>query len=382
MRLSLHAREPRAEDRVEPSPIRLLTLLAAPRADAGELGDALSALTPLQTARLLESIAHHRIDGLAHRALSRLPAGDVDPWLRSALRRRHQHLAAATLSQGLALSEILETFHRARFPVVVMRGLRSVEGIYGDPGSRPFEDHDLLVPPSGVEKARRVLVRMGFEEAAPGLLRRRGTIVDLHSDPFGARRRPTRGMLFPLAVEALFDRAAPGRVAGAPALLLDKEDEFLLLAVHLVKHSFDRLIRIADLAHLLTSRCKAICWRTLRCRAEASRTLPLLAWALESATLLGAAIPADLLPSVPRGAVEAALMWRVLDLRPLPYSGEVLMALAAPGLGARLHFLMDALLPADEAPGGALAKTTVVPHRAVRLLRQAAGQIAERRRAR
>ena len=44
------------------------------------------------------------------------------------------------------------------------------------------------------------------------------------------------------------------------------------------------------------------------------------------------------------------LLRRVRALRPLPYSGEILVALAAPRLRDRAAYLMDALLPGGEAP--------------------------------
>ncbi|HEU4401242.1 MAG TPA: nucleotidyltransferase family protein, partial [Candidatus Polarisedimenticolia bacterium] len=349
----------------------LLGLLASPRACPEALERALSDLPGEERAPLLERIAFHRIDGLAHRALEALPRAAQDPWLRPVLKRRYQRLAAATLAQGLALAELLEAFDGARVPVLVMRGLRSVEGIYGDPGLRPFEDHDLMVPPAAFEAARAVLNRQGFAEPAPGLHRRGGLIVDLHVDPLGARRRPSRQAIFPIPVEGLFARALPGLVAGAPALRLAPEDEMHLLAIHLVKHSFDRLIRIADLAHLMVGHGQAVCWEALRRRAEESRTLRLVGWALEAATLLGAAFPAAFRPAPIPGAIEAALMRRVLELRPLPYTGEVLMACAARRLSDRVLFLMDALLPAGEVPADNWSRAAALPRRTAALARGA-----------
>jgi hypothetical protein len=352
--------------------------MAAPGTHEGRLRLALSALPAAAVPALLEGIAYHRIDGLAHRAVSRLPQGSVDPWLRSTLRRRHQRFAAATLAQGLALAEVLEALERAGLPVVVMRGLRSVESIYCDAGSRPFEDHDLLVPPADVAGAREILGRLGFARQAHGLFRRGGVIVDLHVDPLGAERRPSRARIFSLPVGPLFERARPGRVAGAPALLLSVEDDLLLLAIHLVKHSFDRLIRIADLAHLLERHRQAFGWEALAERAAAARCARLLAWALEAAALLSGPVSVSRAAEPEAGALEAALMRRVLQLRPLPFTGEILMALAAPSLLDGARFLWDALLPAGERAGAAPV-VAAIPRRAIDLARQAAWRLSERR---
>ncbi|MFQ5876148.1 MAG: nucleotidyltransferase family protein [Acidobacteriota bacterium] len=356
----------------------LLELLASPSPEPAALRHALRCLPGAEVPRLLERIRLHRIDGLAHRVLSRLPRGAADPWLRSTLKRRHQRIAAATLSQALALAELLDAFRSARVPVVVMRGLRCVEAVYGDAGARPFDDHDLLIPRASVGSAHAVLERQGFRERARGLYRRGGVLVDLHTDALGARRRPTRLAAFPVWTEVLLARAVPGVVAGAPASILPLEDELLLLAIHVVKHSFDRLIRVADLAHLIASRASSIDWEALRRRCEATRTDKLLGWALEAAALLGAPSPPELRAEGGAGRLERALMRRALAWRPVPYTGEILMALAIPSRARRLAFLLDALVPGGEVPDGLRRRTAFVSGRTVALMRDGVRHIASR----
>ena len=368
-------------DGTVPQAAGLPGLLAAPVPQDEALHEALAPLSSAAISDLLDRIAFHRIDGLAQRAIARLPQDSLDPWLRSALKRRAQRFAAATLSQALALADILEALERASIPVVVMRGLRTLEAVYGGPGLRPFEDHDLLVRPEDRDAARAALLRQGYEERAWGLFRRGGVLVDLHIDPLGAHRRPSRQAVFPVNVQSLFARATPGLVAGAPSLLLEPEDELLLLAVHLVKHSFDRLVRIADVAHFVYQTRGVLDWGRLFRRAEACGTVRIVGWALEAATLLGVGVRAVDLPAVEDdGRLERFLMSRVLDLRPLPYTGEALMAFAAPTLRARLLFILDALWPAGELPEGAWRKTAALPRRVLDLATGGANRVAERRR--
>jgi hypothetical protein len=356
-----------------------VALLAAPGPNGAALLSVLDSMGPEETPALVERLVHHRVDGLAWRALGGLPAAATDEWLRATLRRRHQQRAAATLAQGLALAEVLEVFSRAGLPAVVMRGLRTIEWIYKDAGARPFEDHDLLVRPADETAAAAALARLDYEAVARGLYRRGTVNIDLHTDPIGARRRPSRGALFPIDVEALFRAAGPGRVAGAPALLLAEEDEILLLALHLVKHSFDRLVRTADLAHLLAVHGRAVCWERVRERAEAARALRLVGLAFGAAESLGVATPAPIRLDGPPSGLTGLLLRRVRALRPLPYSGEILMALAAPRLADRLRFLFDALAPAGEAPAEGW-RAADLPRRTVVLLDGAAREIRQRRR--
>ena len=358
-------------------------LFASPVPHDQALRTALQGLPGGAMPALLDRLSFHRLDGLAHRAVSRLPQDAIDPWLRSALRRRAQRLAAATLSQALALAEVLETLERRGIAVAVMRGLRSVESIYGDPALRPFEDHDLLVLPADRDAAGSALKRSGFDRAAGGLFRRGGVLVDLHTDPLGARRRPARHLLFRVSVPDLFERATRGLVAGAPSLLLEPEDELLLLAIHLVKHSFDRLVRIADLAHFLFHRRGDLDWTLLARRAQAWGSARVIGWALEAAAMLGVSVrPFGLSTDRGESALERYLIGRVLALRPLPGTGEFLMALTAPTLRTRLLFLLDALWPESERPRGALTRASALPQRVFDLARGGARHVAERRRLR
>src|SRR5262249_58045055 len=81
---------PLAEHPFAPPPLGLLGLVAAPIQRPDELRERLSRLPEREVAPLLQRFAAHRLDGLAHLALSRLPRDGSSPWLRAALQRRHQ----------------------------------------------------------------------------------------------------------------------------------------------------------------------------------------------------------------------------------------------------------------------------------------------------
>ena len=361
----------------------VLGLLASPIPQDDPLRAALRTLTPAGLAALLDRIAFHRIDGLAHRAIGRLPQGEIDPWLRSALKRRSQRFAAATISQALALAEVLEALNRDGIPVVVMRGVETVETVYGDPSLRPFEDHDLLVLPEDERGARVALAGLSFVEQSRTLFRRGGVLLDLHTDPLGACRRPTRHEAFSVETPDLVARAARGQVAGAPALILQPEDTLLLLAIHLVKHSFDRLIRIADLSHFVFRKRGVLDWGLLERRAGLCGASRLLGWGLQAAGILGVGVRAiDRPVAEDDGMVERHLMARALALRPLPYCGEILMMLAARGFGRRVRFLLDALWPAGEAKPHGWKRAQALPRRVFDIAVGGSRQAAARRRIR
>jgi putative nucleotidyltransferase-like protein len=356
-------------------------LFAAPfpqdKALQRELGD----LPRRGLPRLLDVIAYHRLEGLAHRAVGRLPQDSIDPWLRSSLKRRSQRLAAATVSQALALAEVLENLARRSIPVAVMRGLRMVESIYGDRSLRPIEYHDLLVLSEDREQAGTALLRLGYLEQGWGVFRRGGAVVGLHVDPLGAHRRPSRQSVFPVHVRSLFCRATPGFVAGGPSLLLEPEDELLLLAIHLVRHSFDKLVLLADVAHFVHQKRSDLDWDLLLHRARSCGVSRILGWTLRATTLLGVAVRAVDIPCAEDdGPLERFLMSRVLAMRPLPHTGEALMTLAAPTLRLRLLSLIQAFWLECERPVGARPSTTDLPRRVPDLAMRRASRAAVRRR--
>ena len=329
----------------------LLALLAAPEPQDEALSRGLSALSRTDIPVFLEGVAFHRLEGLAHRAIGRLTPSSVDPWVRSTLRRQAGRRAAAALSQTLILAEILVALDRAATPVAVLRGLRACEAIYGDVALRAFSAHTLLVLREDRDAARKVLLRLGYDEAGIGVFRRGGAVVRLQTNPLDGRSRSAPWSVFPLHVESLFARGTPGLVAGAPSLLLQPEDELHLLALHAVCRSFDRLIRIADVAHFVSRGRSDLDWDLLFHRARTSGTARVLGWALCAMARVGVTVRAvDLPPPETGGRLETFLMRRVLEGRPIPGTGAVLLWIASGTLGAPLLVLREMLGRARALP--------------------------------
>jgi putative nucleotidyltransferase-like protein len=333
----------------------LPALLAAPEPHDETILRGLASLSRADIQVFLESVAFHGLEGLAHRAIGRLSPSSIDPWIRSSLRRKAARNTAAALSQTLFLAEILDALDRSATPVAVLRGLRACEAIYGDLSLRPFTSHTLLVLQEDREVARKVLLRLGYTEAGHEIFRRGGVTVKLRRDPFG---------VFPLHMESLFARATPGLVAGAPSLLFQPEDELHLLACQAVRHAFDRLIRLADVAHFVSRRRPDLDWDLLFHRARTCGTTRVLGWALRAMALVGVSVRAVDLPAPePGGRVEDFLMRRVVEGRPLRYTGAALLWIASRTLGAPLLLLREFFKPSSLWPGIDRRGTQVSPRR-------------------
>jgi hypothetical protein len=214
--------------------------------------------------RLAATAGREGVAGLVYRGLTLDPAAALVPErVRVELRQVAREQAAAHAWQEAALAELLDAFWRHGISPVLLRGHALVVSLYGSDGSlRPQLDHDLLVPQREMTEAHRVLRGLGFEEGteARDVFSRDDATVDLHHDPYDRSRVPSRARVIRADVEGVLRRAVEVRVAGHVVLQPCPSDRVLLLSTHLVKHSFDRLIRMVDIAE---------CWRQTPPDAEA-----------------------------------------------------------------------------------------------------------------
>jgi hypothetical protein len=208
--------------------------------------------------RLAATAGREGVAGLMGRSLDGDPVASLVPErVRAELRQIAREQAAAHAWQEAALCEVLDAFGRCGLSPVLLRGHALVASLYNADGSlRPQLDHDLLVPLREMPEARKVLRRLGFEDSTetPDVFNRDDVTVDLHHDPYDRSRVPSRGRVIVADADGVHRRAIEARVAGRSVLQPCPSDRVILLSTHLVKHSFDRLIRMVDIAE---------CWRQL-----------------------------------------------------------------------------------------------------------------------
>lgn len=195
--------------------------------------------------------------------------------LAAALRDRlaFEHVAATRCRR--ALDEALVALAASGIPVVALKGPLLAERLYPPSVVRPSSDLDLLFSPRSLERALATLEGLGYRpepgaSVAPSrpwshhvALTRSGSPpieahFRLHSE-FGAE----------LPAAQFLARAEPVHTrGGAPALVLDRIDELIYLAVHAAAHRLIRLGWLVDLA-LLVRASPAIDWDEVgrRCRA-------------------------------------------------------------------------------------------------------------------
>jgi hypothetical protein len=193
---------------------------------------------------------------------------------------------------------------------VVFKG-PAVAARYPEPGLRPMDDIDLLLPQAHHRHALEALGRAGWEVTRAGsdghydTVLRHGEIpsflLEVHYGLEDASQRTTA-----LNSDELWARRQPLECAGTKAFGLPPVEEIVVLAAHAGKphHRFVRLVWMADLAMIVSHAERhdiAIDWGRVRDVARVGRCLPVVGAALAMARRAGLDAPVGLFPLPTRG---------------------------------------------------------------------------------
>ena len=212
------------------------------------------AFLSLAESHSLTSLCCHRLEEACAEAI---PAG--------VLQRLRRELQANTRRSLFLSGELLRIFDglgRAGVPALALKGPVLAWWIYEHPGLRRFQDLDILVGRSDLDRAFECFYSLGFRtdylpsgtpKLAPSaheisLYRTSpAAVVDLHWD----LAPPEMGLC--LDVRQMLPRAMTVPVAGRLVPTFGVEDQILFCAFHGGKHRWVRLAWLADLCALVES---------------------------------------------------------------------------------------------------------------------------------
>ena len=182
--------------------------------------------------------------------------------VRARLRESRREYTACSLQMTAELFRLLERFAGVGIETLLTKGPALSVRCYGDPGMRQYGDLDLIVREKDIRRATQAMLDLGYESRVslavidakkiPGeyAFQRLGTplLVELHTE------RTFRYHPRPMRIETLFQRRASVTIDGRDVPALSPEDELVLICVHGAKHFWERLMWIADVAALISSR--------------------------------------------------------------------------------------------------------------------------------
>jgi hypothetical protein len=205
---------------------------------------------------------------------------------------------------------------------VVFKG-PAVAARYPEPGLRPMDDIDLLLPQADHRRALDALGHAGWQVARPGGRDTNATVLnhrevpsfflEVHYALEGASQRVTA-----LDPGTLWAMRQPLECAGTSAFGLPPAEELVVLATHAggPHHRFVRLVWMADLAMIVGAAAThgaAVDWDRVRAVAGAARCVTVVGAALEMARRAGLDAPAGLFP-LPTEGRRGDAMRRLLSV--------------------------------------------------------------------
>jgi hypothetical protein len=226
---------------------------------------------------------------------------NVPAAVREELSERFRDNALYSLVLAGELVRLARFFAEDGIRILPFKGPTLAARAYGNLALRDFVDLDLLLAPSDVARARKLLASAGYhcklplppaqEEAylasigqMPFVRESPRILVELH-----ARLMP-RDFHFPLTLEHLLPRRQPVVLAGQEVFTLGDEDLLVVLCAHGGKHGWASLGWIADVAALVRA-CPALDWEKVLTTARALRSERILS--------LGILLAHDLLAAPP-----------------------------------------------------------------------------------
>jgi len=202
---------------------------------------------------LMARSMHEGIDALLLPMIEAIGSDEIHAETRQAYRLRLREKQANYLRNNHVCAQVFEALNTADIPVICMRGLAVSSRLYGSSAHlRPQSDIDLLFQPEQMMDAKQVLWDIGFhpDHVYRNIFVRGDISLDLHDEPLGIGRIQAWQHLTPLRAPDFFVGTLHGELAGEPALLISNKIELAYLCFHAMKHSFERLIWLYDIALL------------------------------------------------------------------------------------------------------------------------------------
>ena len=154
--------------------------------------------------------------------------------------------ALSTFFWCAELRGLLRAFGRACIRVLPLKGPFLAQRIYGREGLRTSRDLDLLVQAADVPAAEALLLSLGFQPTDAGddyhrPWLRGTTGVELHFNV-------ENPLAFDFGIADAWERAEETEFGGERCWKFSPQDEILFLALHGMRHRFDRLSLVLDIA--------------------------------------------------------------------------------------------------------------------------------------
>lgn len=273
---------------------------------------------------LLEDAHDHSVFPLLDRHLRAVALELIPEPVAERLKTEARANAVRCLALSAELIRITEALTASGISSLPYKGPVIASQAYGDITAREFEDLDVVLRQSDLEKANGIVQGLGYEARFPALHTRgnapglvpgeynyshpaRRTILELHTEAT-LRHFPQR-----LDLDHFFSRSTQLDLGGREIRTLSAEDALLFLSVHAAKDFWQKLVWVTDIAELI-QRHPSLNWAELLRRARELRLLRMLhANLLLARDLFETHLPMDAAASAQADATATILAERARD---------------------------------------------------------------------
>lgn len=260
---------------------------------------------------------------------------------------------ASALRMKHSLGHILRELNAAHIPVICLRGQALAEALYEPASMRVFTDFDLLYDEKDSLVLKQILgTRLMYAppEKFPSLFKKGDLVIDLHTEPLGIERIQSWAHLTPLRAPDFFKYAKQSTIAGEPALQIQARVNLPYLCFHAMKHSFDRLIWLYDIALLVENISDDEWGDVLQGIHDYQLERPCFYALSYVQKHLHAPVPDELLNEIcpDMGWIERRLFARHMKFEVIPYLAERLFARMQPDWKHRFVFWKETIYPNAE----------------------------------
>lgn len=281
-------------------------------------------LTEEQWNSLIELAVEHRVAPLFYYHILRQQKLETTESANAlySLRNYSRQVAKNNLRYYGELHRLLNEFHQADTPVILLKGIFLAHVIYDDIGLREMNDIDILVKRSDVTPAFHTLSDLGYKsvptidsDGIPNLISRHHHIPPMVKENTATIEVhwniTSPGESYTIDPEVVWRDAQPITISGKPAMMLSPEDLLLHLCVHTsYQHNFSFGLRpFVDIAEVVNHFGGQIDWDNVIKRAFRFRWDRGVFLALTIARdFTGAKIPADILAALKSNDYDEAIL--------------------------------------------------------------------------
>jgi hypothetical protein len=210
----------------------------------------------------------------------------IEPSARKSCTNRFYATLAANGRTLQKAASVVDSLARAGIPAIVLKGAYLAESVYASSGCRAMGDVDVLIRPGDYSRSARLLRDLGYttpadidlgirQETSPSLnavmwrcAEAGWPPVHLHWHLFNSGQ--PLGLACHLDEAGVWQQARTFQFCGVEALALAPRHLILHLGEHALRHGYDRLVLLADLAAATLRFGPALDWPALREEAKIS----------------------------------------------------------------------------------------------------------------